>query len=116
MTRIAAMLAICLVGSLSGCDKPVQISGDTFLKEICQGGGAKNSYWSAEFSGIKDGYAYLRYWSAAPGSSAGSEVIHFTPIGQLPPGFSANNPMGVCQGSTAAPNNSFKPKPLRGSA
>jgi hypothetical protein len=115
MKHFALVTIIFIAAALFGCGRQTQITGDTFLREICQGGGAKNSYWSAEFVGINDGKAYLRYWSAIPGSS-GNEKIHFTPIDQLPSEFLASNPLGSCDASAAASNSSFEPKPLRGSA
>jgi len=116
MKLLAFTMAFFIVGGLSGCDSPRQITGDAFLKELCQGQGARNSYWATEFGGVKDGNAYLHYWSAAPNSSAGGKEVHFVPLDQLPPGFSAGNPLASCQVPRQAPNNSFKPKPLRGSA
>lgn len=81
----------------------MEVSGPIFLEQLCGDGNAQNSFWSAEFLTVKNGLAYLRYWNAAPSASSGGTRIHYTPLEQLPPDFSAENPMGSCRGQTASP-------------
>lgn len=79
---------------LTGC-KHKEVSAETFMRELCEGAEKQNTYWSSEFSGIKDGRAYLKYWRASP-KVLGGEKLYSVSVSELPPGFSPDQPLNSC--------------------
>ena len=84
----------CLV--ISGCSGVKSISAGEFIRELCEGAGAKNTFWSTKFVGVKDGLAYLKYWDATPEMLGGGGELHAVEMSKLPVGFNPDAPLNVC--------------------